>query len=86
MAVRKIAISVPEHVLAQVDEAAAERGENRSRFITQMLVLLARARTDREISRRVNAVFAEPEVAREQRETARASSRVLARVVKSNRW
>jgi metal-responsive CopG/Arc/MetJ family transcriptional regulator len=86
VAVRKIAISVPEHVLAQVDAAAAERGENRSRFITQMLVLLAQARTDREISRRVNAVFAEPEVVGEQRETARASSRVLARVVKSNGW
>jgi hypothetical protein len=51
-----------------------------------MLVLLARARTDREISRRVNAVFAEPDVAREQLHTARASSRVLARVVKGNRW
>jgi metal-responsive CopG/Arc/MetJ family transcriptional regulator len=86
VAVRKIAISVPEHVLAQIDEAAAERGKNRSRFITDMLVLLARARTDREISRRVNAVFAEPEVAREQVQTARASSRALARVVKSSRW
>jgi metal-responsive CopG/Arc/MetJ family transcriptional regulator len=86
VAVRKIAISVPEHVLAQIDEAAAERGKNRSRFITDMLVLLARARTDREISRRVNAVFAEPEVAREQVQTARASSKVLARVVKGNRW
>src|SRR5579872_6291223 len=30
VAVRKIAISVPEHVLAQVDAAAEERGENRS--------------------------------------------------------
>jgi metal-responsive CopG/Arc/MetJ family transcriptional regulator len=86
VAVRKIAISVPEHVLAQVDAAAAERGENRSRFITEMLVLLARARTDREISRRVNAVFADPEVAREQVQTARASSKALARVVKSHRW
>jgi metal-responsive CopG/Arc/MetJ family transcriptional regulator len=86
VAVRKIAISVPEQVLAQVDAAAAERGENRSRFITQMLVLLARARTDREISRRVNALFAEPEVAREQRGTARASAKALARVVKSHRW
>ena len=86
MAVRKIAISVPEHVLAQVDAAAAERGENRSRFITEMLALVARARTDREISRRVNAVFAEPEVAREQLQTARASAKVLARLVKSDRW
>ena len=77
---------MPEDVLAQVDAAAAERGENRSRFITQMLVLLARARTDREISRRVNAVFADPEVAREQVKTARASAKVLARVVKGDRW
>jgi hypothetical protein len=40
---------------------------------------------DREISRRVNAVFAEPEVAREQLQTARASAKALARVVKS-KW
>lgn len=86
MAVRKIAISVPEHVLAQVDAVAAERGENRSQFITQMLVLLAQARTDREISRRVNALFAEPEVAREQLQTARVSAKVLAGVVKRHRW
>jgi len=82
VAARKIAISVPEKVLAQVDEAAAERGENRSRFITRMLTLLAQARTDREISRRVDAVFADPEVAREQVKTARGSARVLAKVVK----
>ena len=86
MAVRRIAISVPEHVLAQVDAAAAERGENRSRFITEMLVLLVRARTDREISHQVNAVFAEPEVGREQLQTARASSKALTRIVKNNRW
>lgn len=82
MAVRKIAISVPEEVLAQVDKAAAARGENRSRFITQMLMLLAQARTDREISRRVDAVFASPEVAREQGRTAQASAKILAKVVK----
>jgi metal-responsive CopG/Arc/MetJ family transcriptional regulator len=86
VAVRKIAISVPEDVLSQVDAAAAERGENRSRFITQMLILLAQARTDREISRRVNAVFADPEVAREQVKTARAGTKRLAKVVKDDPW
>lgn len=82
MAVRKIAISVPGEVLAQVDEAAAERGESRSRFITQMPTLLAQARSDREISRRVDAVLADPEVAREQVRTARSGARILAKVVK----
>ena len=86
MPVRKIAISIPEDVLAQVDAAAAERGENRSRFITQMLQLLAQARTDREISRRVDAVFADLEVAREQVKTARAGAKVLAKVVKRDPW
>lgn len=82
MAVKKIAISVPVDVLAQVDAAASERGENRSRFITQMLVLLARARTDREIRRRVDAVFADPELASEQVQTARSGAKALAKVVK----
>lgn len=86
MAVKKIAISVPEDVLAQVDAAAGERGENRSRFITQMLRLVAQARNDREISRRVDAVFADPEVARAQVKTARAGAKALAKVVKSDRW
>lgn len=86
MAVRKIAISVPENVLAQVDAAAAERGENRSRFITQMLKLVAQARNDREISRRVDAVFADPEVARAQVKTARAGTKALAKLVKGDRW
>jgi metal-responsive CopG/Arc/MetJ family transcriptional regulator len=86
VAVRKIAISVPEDVLAQVDAAAAERGENRSRFITQMLRLVAQARNDREISRRVDAVFADPEVATEQVKTARAGARGLAKVVKRAPW
>ena len=86
MAVRKIAISVPEDVLAQVDAAAAERGENRSRFITEMLVLLARARSDREISRRVDAVFADRDVAHEQVKTARASAKALAKIGKGDRW
>ena len=86
MAARKITISVPEQALVQVDAAAAERGENRSQFVTRMLVLVARARTDREIRRRIDAWFADPELAGEQRRAARASARVLARVVKGNRW
>ncbi|RMH38346.1 MAG: hypothetical protein D6689_19800 [Deltaproteobacteria bacterium] len=77
MAVKKIAISVPEDVLAQVDRAAAQLGVPRSRFISDVLRRVASARSDAEIRRRVNAVFADPEVAREQRDTARAASRAV---------
>lgn len=72
MATKKFAISVPEDVMAQVDGAAADRGITRSRFITEMLRRVASARTDAEIRRRVNEVFADPDVAEEQRETAQA--------------
>lgn len=78
MAVRKIAISVPEDVLARVDDAAAERGVTRSGFITEILRRVADAHRDAEIRRRVDEVFSDPEVAAEQRRTARATSAALA--------
>jgi len=76
MPVRKIAISVHEDVLETVDRAAAERGLTRSRFITQVLARVSRAKNEREILREINAVFADPEIAREQRRTTRALMRL----------
>ena len=76
MAARKFAISVPEQVMGEVDEAAAERGWTRSRFISHVLRIAARAQSDAAITRKVNALFADPELAREQRETAEAFAKV----------
>ena len=75
MPARKFAISVPESVMRHVDRAARRRGMTRSGFVSQVLAHVAEARTDAEISRRVDALFADPEVAREQRKTARAFRR-----------
>jgi hypothetical protein len=75
MAARKFAISIPESVMRHVDQAARRRGMTRSGFIATVLARVAGARTDVEISRRVNAFFADPEIAREQLETARAFRR-----------
>lgn len=72
MAVRKIAISVPEDVMAVVDRAAARRHTTRSAYITEVLRRVASARTDAEITRRIDAVFSDRDVAREQRATAAA--------------
>jgi metal-responsive CopG/Arc/MetJ family transcriptional regulator len=72
MRARKIAISVPAGVLAQVDRAARERGDSRSGYISRVLVAVAHARTDAAVVRAVNALFADPEVDAEQRDTARA--------------
>jgi metal-responsive CopG/Arc/MetJ family transcriptional regulator len=77
MAAKKIAISVPEDVLDQVDRAASQRGLTRSGFITEVLRRVAAARADAEVRRRVDELFSDPDVAEEQRETARAIATAL---------
>ena len=70
MAHRKTAIAVPEDVLDEVDRAARARGESRSRFISRILRLAVRARRDAEVTRRLDALFADESMAQEQRREA----------------
>ena len=80
MAAKKFAISMPEDVMEQIDRAAADRGITRSRFIAEVLKKTARARTDAEITRRLNDVFSCEETTSEQRKTARDFQRVASSV------
>src|SRR4029079_10757407 len=75
MAVKKIAISLPPQTLKQIDQAARETGESRSGFITRICNLVATAKSDRDIRRKINKLFADPEIAREQVETSEAMLR-----------
>ena len=70
MAHRKTAIAIPEDILDEVDRAARARGESRSRFISRILRLAMRARRDAEITRRLDALFANESLAEEQRREA----------------
>ena len=70
MAHRKTAIAVPEDILDAVDQAARERGESRSRFIGRVLRLAVRARRDAEVTRRLDALFADQSVKEERRREA----------------
>jgi metal-responsive CopG/Arc/MetJ family transcriptional regulator len=70
MAHRKTAIAVPEDIMEEVDRAARERGESRSRFISRVLRLAVRARRDAEVTRRLDALFANESVREEQRRDA----------------
>jgi hypothetical protein len=79
MAAKKLAISAPEEVIREVDHAAKRRGMTRSGFITDVLSRVARARTDAEITRRVNDLFSDPEIAREQVETTNKFRRIAPR-------
>jgi hypothetical protein len=67
---RKTAITVPEDILEEVDRSARERGESRSRFISRVLRLAVRARRDAAVTRRLDALFADESVRKEQRHEA----------------
>ena len=66
MPLRKTAIAVPDDLLAAVDRAARERHESRNRFVTHVLRHAVRARRDADITRRLNDLFAGPELAEHQ--------------------
>ena len=70
MAHRKTAIAVPAEILDEVDRAARARGESRSRFITRVLRLAVRARRDADVTRRLDALFADESLAEGQRREA----------------
>lgn len=67
---RKTAIALPEEVLAEIDRAARDRGESRSRFISRVLRLALRTRRDAEVTRRLNELFADESLQTDQREEA----------------
>ena len=66
MPLQKTAIAVPQDLLAAVDHAARERGESRNRFVNRVLEQAVRARRDAEVTRRLNALFLDETLAREQ--------------------
>jgi metal-responsive CopG/Arc/MetJ family transcriptional regulator len=70
MALHKTAIAIPEDLLAEVDAAARDRSESRSAFITRVLRAAIKARRDRDITRRLDELFADDGVRREQMEGA----------------
>jgi len=70
MAVRKIAISVPEDVLKEVDRLAKKTKTTRSGLITQLLKEVSHASGQADIVNRINSLFEDPEIAEEQASTS----------------
>ena len=66
MPLRKTAIAVSDDLLAAVDRAARQHHESRNRFVTRVLRHAVRARRDAEITRRLNELFAAPELTKQQ--------------------
>ena len=76
MPLRKTAIAVPDDLLAAVDRVARARGESRNRFVTRVLQHAVRARRDTEITRRLNELFATPELPQQQSREASELDRI----------
>jgi hypothetical protein len=70
MPCRKTAITLPEDLLCAVDRAASERGESRSRFISEVLRTALRARREALVTRRLNKLFQDETLAQEDRREA----------------
>lgn len=70
MALRKTAIAIPDDLLTAVDHAAQARGETRNRFVTRVLQEAVRARRDAEVTKRLNELFADRDLAQVQTRTA----------------
>ncbi|MFQ6030242.1 MAG: hypothetical protein ACE5Q6_22435 [Dehalococcoidia bacterium] len=69
MAMKKIAISLPETVLQTVEQLAARRGESRSHVIATILSRVARVKRDRDITAQINALFVDGILLAEQKRT-----------------
>ncbi len=81
---RKATIAVPEELLVEVDRAARERAESCSAFITRILRAAVRARRDPEVTRRLDALFADERLRETQRREAEESAE--AAVNWNERW
>jgi len=68
----RVAVSLPQPVVNTVDELAEQRGQSRSHFIASLLARVASAKRDREIRAEFDALFADPRVRAEQKDTAEA--------------
>jgi hypothetical protein len=72
VAVRKIAISIPEDVLRQVDHLAKKSKKTRSALISNVLKEVSRASSRNDIIDRINRLFEDPKIRAEQSKTSRS--------------
>ncbi|MBI4529839.1 MAG: hypothetical protein HY695_39070 [Deltaproteobacteria bacterium] len=70
MAMKKIAISLPEPVLKTVDQIAKHQRESRSHVISTILSRVARLKRDRDITAQIDALFSNGKIVAEQKRTA----------------
>jgi metal-responsive CopG/Arc/MetJ family transcriptional regulator len=86
MPVRKIAISLPEEVLRQVDRLAKRTKTTRSGCITRILSQVSHATTQAEITERINLLFNDPGTTVEQKTLSRDYLRAAEKGFEDTEW
>lgn len=86
MPVRKIAISLPENVLHEVDRLAKRTKTTRSGCIAKVLSEVSHATNQAEITERINKLFGDPEIANEQTAVAGHFLRAAEKGFKDSEW
>jgi hypothetical protein len=66
---KKTAIAIEPELLVEIDRAARERNQSRNAFIGLVLKKAVQARRDREITRKLDALFADPALQRAQKKS-----------------
>lgn len=66
----KIAISMPEELLKEVDAVRKEEDVSRSGYITRLVGKAVRAEKKEKLKAAYDRVFSDPEIVKEQKETA----------------
>jgi len=85
MSTKKTAVSLPEDVLAELDEAAAEAQTSRSALVTVAIREYLRRCESRQMLRRLNEVYEEP-IEPEREAWIRHSSRRMGERLRADQW
>lgn len=70
MNTQKIAISIPEELLVNIDNFSKQQGISRSKYISRVLYEKIKEEKNNRIKKAYNAVFSDESICREQLETA----------------
>lgn len=67
----KIAISIPQDILNTVDALSKEKNLSRSAYISNVLQLVSTKSKESEIISRINRLFSDPKIQKEQKKTSK---------------
>ncbi len=73
----KIAISIPQDILKTVDKLSKEKNVSRSAYISNVLQLVSTKSKESEIINRINRLFSDPKIPKEQKQTSKLLNRKM---------